>query len=387
MRSSSLRFVLQSIVAGLAVAFMVIVAFPDLVAPTASNGPSAPEKREHANRARVAGLGEGPVSYADAVAQAAPAVANVFADKRPPGESDSLEADSFFRRYFGDSVTEQDRTADSSLGSAVIVSNEGYLLTNNHLIRDAVQIQVLLQDGRVTLAQVVGSDPETDLAVLKIDMPDLPTMSVDTDDDLRVGDVVLAIGNPFGVGQTVTMGIVSATGRHRLGVSAFEDFIQTDAAINPGNSGGALIDARGRLIGINTAIFAGGSEGIGFAIPVSMARKVMNAIVELGYVPRGWLGAAVLPVTSPVGSPTGLRQAGGVLVEGVLPGSPAAVSGLIPGDIITHINGLPVSTPRAAINAVANTTPGTRISIALLRAGEMKTVETQVGERNNGGAG
>ena len=387
MRSSSLRFVLQSIVAGLAVAFMVIVAFPDLVAPTASNGPSAPEKREHANRARVAGLGEGPVSYADAVAQAAPAVANVFADKRPPGESDSLEADSFFRRYFGDSVTEQDRTADSSLGSAVIVSNEGYLLTNNHLIRDAVQIQVLLQDGRVTLAQVVGSDPETDLAVLKIDMPDLPTMSVDTDDDLRVGDVVLAIGNPFGVGQTVTMGIVSATGRHRLGVSAFEDFIQTDAAINPGNSGGALIDARGRLIGINTAIFAGGSEGIGFAIPVSMARKVMNAIVELGYVPRGWLGAAVLPVTSPVGSPTGLRQAGGVLVEGVLPGSPAAVSGHIPGDIITHINGLPVSTPRAAINAVANTTPGTRISIALLRAGEMKTVETQVGERNNGGAG
>lgn len=380
MRTRPLRFIFQSTVAGLALAFVALALFPDLL----DKGPSArsiapPAQPERALTVGVS-LAEGPVSYADAVAQAAPAVANVFADKRG-GESNSLESDTFFRRYFGDSMAEPESPSDSTLGSAVIVSSEGFLLTNNHLIRDAVQIQVLLQDGRATLAEVIGTDPETDLAVLKIDMPDLPTMSVSHDVNLRVGDVVLAIGNPFGVGQTVTMGIVSATGRHQIGVSAFEDFIQTDAAINPGNSGGALIDARGRLIGINTAIFSGGSEGIGFAIPVSMAHKVLNAIIELGYVPRGWLGAAVAPVTSPVGLPTGLRHAGGVLVEAVLPGSPAAKGGLLPGDILTHINGLPVSTPRAAINAVANTPPGGRISIALLRNGELRTIETRVGER------
>jgi serine protease DegS len=381
--SSAFRFIFQSIVAGLAVAFVAVVVFPDLLHKRAATQSVTALPRVTATGEYAVTPGEGPISYADAVAQAAPAVANVFADKRAGSASGSLESDAFFRRYFGDSVAEKESVPESTLGSAVIVSSDGYLLTNNHLIRDAVTIQVLLQDGRATLAKVVGTDPDTDLAVLKVDIPDLPTMRLRSDDGLRVGDVVLAIGNPFGVGQTVTMGIVSATGRHQIGVSAFEDFIQTDAAINPGNSGGALIDAHGRLIGINTAIFSGGSEGIGFAIPVAMARKVLDAIIERGYVPRGWLGAAVLPVTSPIGSPTALRQTGGVLVEGVLPGSPAALSGLIPGDIITHINGLPVSSPRGAINAVANTAPGGHISIVLLRAGEMKLVETRVGERKS----
>ena len=319
------------------------------------------------------------MSYAEAVARAAPAVANIYVDKRD--SSASSLSDSLFRRYLGESAEGREQSDSSNLGSAVILSSEGYLLTNNHLIQNAVQIQVLLQDGRVSLADVVGTDPETDLAVLRVKMPDLPAVSLGSSENLRVGDVVLAIGNPFGVGQTVTLGIVSATGRHQIDVSQFEDLIQTDAAINPGNSGGAVIDAHGCLIGINTAIFSGGWEGIGFAIPVDMAQNVMSAIIEQGYVPRGWLGAAVRPITEPIGSPTGLRQAGSVFVEGVLNGSPADLGGLQPGDIITHINGSPVATPRAAINAVANTRPGNTISIALVRDKEMRTVETRVGER------
>jgi len=370
------KFVVQATLAGLAIALVALIAFPELAGRTPHATPQSPLQ---STPPAVSGLGAGPVSYAEAVARAAPAVANIYVDKRD--SSASSPSDSLFRRYFGDAAAGREQSDGSNLGSAVILSSEGYLLTNNHLIQNAVQIQVLLQDGRVSLADVVGTDPETDLAVLRVKMPDLPSVSLGSSENLRVGDVVLAIGNPFGVGQTVTLGIVSATGRHQIGVSQFEDFIQTDAAINPGNSGGALIDAHGRLIGINTAIFSGGSEGISFAIPIGMAQNVMSAIIERGYVPRGWLGAVVSPITEPIGSPTGLRQAGGVFVEGVLNGSPADLGGLQPGDIITHINGSPVATPRAAINAVANTRPGSTISIALVRDKEIRTVETRVGER------
>ena len=380
MALSPLKFIIQATLAGLAAAAVLLWLFPELLGAGAGQ-PGRPVAQTTPTPSRnPGGRGSGPVSYSKAVARAAPAVVNIFVDKREPG--DSLESDSFFRRYFGDTRTDQQNAADSNLGSAVILSAEGYLLTNNHLVRNAVQIQVLLQDGRVSLAQVVGTDPETDLAVLKIDLPDLPTVSLGFDERLRVGDVVLAIGNPFGVGQTVTLGIVSATGRNQIGTSPFGEFIQTDAAINPGNSGGALIDARGRLVGINTAIFSGGSEGIGFAIPVSTAQRVMSSIIELGYVPRGWLGAAVLPVTAPIGAPTGLRQAGGVVINHIVDGSPASASGLRRGDVITHINGRPVATQRAAINAVANSHPGSTIAIAFVRDGEMQSVEATVMERN-----
>ena len=212
--------------------------------------------------------------------------------------SHPLFDDPMFRRFFGDNLPQQKRM-ESSLGSAVIMSAEGYLLTNNHVTAGADQIIVALRDGRETIAQLVGSDPETDLAVLKIDLKNLPAMTLGRSDGIRTGDVCLAIGNPFGVGQTVTMGIISATGRNQLGLNTYEDFIQTDAAINPGNSGGALVDAAGNLIGINTAIFSksGGSQGIGFAIPTKLALEVMQSIIEHGQVIRGWLGVEVKALT------------------------------------------------------------------------------------------
>ena len=241
---------------------------------------------------------QGPASYADAVNSASPAVANLYTTKMVSKPAHPLFEDPQFRRFFGDNLPRQ-RRMESSLGSAVIMSREGYLLTNNHVTAGADQIVVALKDGRETLAHLVGSDPETDLAVLKIDLKDLPSITLGRSDDIHIGDVALAIGNPFGVGQTVTMGIISATGRNQLGLNTYEDFIQTDAAINPGNSGGALVDASGNLIGINTAIFSksGGSQGIGFAIPTKLALEVMKAIVEHGQVIRGWLGIEVQPLT------------------------------------------------------------------------------------------
>ena len=219
------------------------------------------------------------------------------------------------------------------------MSKEGYLLTNNHVTAGADQIIVALQDRRETLARVIGSDPETDLAVLKIDLPDLPAITLGRSDTIRIGDVVLAIGNPFGVGQTVTMGIISATGRNQLGLNTYEDFIQTDAAINPGNSGGALVDAQGNLLGINTAIFSrsGGSQGIGFAIPVKLAMDVMRSIVEKGQVVRGWLGLEVQALTPELAESFGLLDSPGILVAGVYREGPAAKAGLQPGDIILKI--------------------------------------------------
>ncbi|OHC29222.1 MAG: 2-alkenal reductase, partial [Pseudomonadales bacterium RIFCSPLOWO2_02_FULL_63_210] len=221
---------------------------------------------------------EGPVSYADAVATASPAVANLYTTKFVNKPALPMLEDEQFRKFFGDNLPKQ-RRMESSLGSAVIMSTEGYLLTNNHVVAGADQIVVALRDGREILARIIGSDPETDLAVLKIDLHDLPAITLGRSDNIKIGDVTLAIGNPFGVGQTVTMGIISATGRNQLGLNTYEDFIQTDAAINPGNSGGALVDAHGNLMGINTAIFSksGGSQGIGFAIPVKLALEVMQA--------------------------------------------------------------------------------------------------------------
>ena len=311
---------------------------------------------------------EGPVSYAEAVTTASPAVANLYTTKYSNKSTHPLFEDPQFRKFFGDNLPKQ-RRMESSLGSAVIMSPEGYLLTNNHVVADADQIVVALKDGRETLARLIGSDPETDLAVLKIDLPDLPFIIRGRSDNIRIGDVSLAIGNPFGVGQTVTMGIISATGRNQLGLNTYEDFIQTDAAINPGNSGGALVDAYGNLVGINTAIFSksGGSQGIGFAIPVKLAMEVMRAIIEHGQVIRGWLGIEVQPLTPELAESFGLDGRPGIVVAGIYRDGPAQKAGLQPGDLILSIDGEAAGDGRRSMNQVARAKPGDKIRIDILR--------------------
>ncbi len=325
----------------------------------------------------------GPVSYAEAVNIAAPAVVNIHTRKTVI-QSSPLFDDPFFRRFFGDQfgIGPQKRE-ETSLGSGVIVSDQGYLLTNNHVIEGADEIRVGLRDGRSAEAKLVGSDAEADLAVLKIELSDLPVITLGDSDHLRVGDVVMAIGNPFGVGQTVTLGIISATGRSELGISTFENFIQTDAAINPGNSGGALITARGELIGINTAIFSrtGGSQGIGFAIPMSLAKSSMAQIVEKGYVSRGWLGVEIQELTPQLAESFGIKGEKGIIIAGVLRNGPADKAGLQPGDIITELNGKPIESAHTALNAIAQTAPGQELNVVGLRNGKPLSLEATVAER------
>lgn len=371
----ALRFLGWPLLVGLLLALLLIQRYPHWV--------GLPANEVHLQQAPQYGIAqEGPVSYADAVNNAAPAVANLYTTKMASKSSHPLLEDPVFRRFFGDNLPKQ-RRMESSLGSAVIMSPEGYLLTNNHVVAGADQIVVALKDGRETLARLIGSDPETDLAVLKIDLKNLPAMTLGRSDQIRIGDVTLAIGNPFGVGQTVTMGIISATGRNQLGLNTYEDFIQTDAAINPGNSGGALVDAHGNLIGINTAIFSksGGSQGIGFAIPVKLAREVMKAIIEHGQVIRGWLGIEVQPLTPELAESFDLQGRAGILVAGIYRGGPAQKAGLQPGDLILRIDGEPAVDGRRSMNQVARTQPGEQVVIEVLRAGELLELSTEIGLR------
>ena len=293
-------------------------------------------------------------SFSAAVRKAAPAVVSIDTStmpRRPAGN------DPWYQFFFGDGSSVQ-----SGLGSGVIVRADGYLLTNNHVVEKADQIEVVLTDGRRAQAQVIGTDPESDLAVLKIALPNLPVMTLGDSGRLQVGDRVLAIGNPFGVGQTVTSGIVSALGRNQLGISTFENFIQTDAAINPGNSGGALIDASGNLMGINSAIYSrsGGSMGIGFAIPVSTARQVMDSIIAQGRVVRGWIGVEPAELTPELAQTFGMpkRADQGVIVTGVLAQAPAAQAGIRPGDVITKVAGHSVRNVPELLSRIAALTPG-----------------------------
>ena len=282
----------------------------------------------------------GPASYADAVGRAAPAVVNINTAKVVTERRITLFDDPIFRHFFGDQLRMVPRKRlETSLGSGVIVSKEGYILTNNHVIDGADEIQISLHDGRSAQAKLIGSDPDTDLALLQVQLDDLPAITFGHSKPLRVGDVVLAIGNPFGVGQTVTMGIVSATNRSPLGISNQENFIQTDAAINPGNSGGALIDAHGNLIGVNTAIFSktGASHGIGFAIPVATTQHVMGQLIEHGKVLRGWIGVEMQNLTPELADSFGIATTHGAIVAGIYRNGPAAQAGLTPGDIITHV--------------------------------------------------
>jgi serine protease DegQ len=319
--------------------------------------------------------GGGPFAshgFRDAASRAMPAVVYVFTTQKLSAQEHPLLNDPVFRRFFGDP---SDREPSSGLGSGVIVSQKGYVLTNHHVVQGADQIEVALADGRRAKAAVVGTDPDTDLAVLKISMANLPVIAFGRPADARVGDTVLAIGNPFGVGQTVTQGIISAMGRTRLGINTYENFIQTDAAINPGNSGGALVDTQGNLLGINTAIYtrSGGNQGIGFAIPADTARQVMEALVTQGKVSRGYIG--VEPRDAPDGD--------GSLIAGVLRGGPADQAGMKPGDIVMAVNEKPIRNMTELMQTVAQVLPGTRAKIKVMRNGRSTELVVTVIERPN----
>jgi len=325
-----------------------------------------------------------PGSYASAVTHAAPAVVNIFTAKTETADQPPLFNDPLFEKFFGDRNPDQpEDRRDTSLGSGVIISPQGYILTNNHVIEQADEIEIALKDGRTAVAKVVGTDPESDLAVLKTEIEGLPSITLGRSENLEVGDVVLAIGNPFGVGQTVTMGIVSATGRDRLGLHTFENFIQTDAAINPGNSGGALVNASGHLIGINTAIFSrsGGSQGIGFAIPIANAKEVTEQIIQHGHVVRGWLGIEIQDLTPQLAESFGLKDTNGVIVAGVLRDGPADKAGLTPGDIILLVEGEAITDGKQTVKRIAKAVPGTRIELTILRSGKKSTVSATTSER------
>ena len=322
-------------------------------------------------------------SYADAAKKAIPAVVHIFTSQEVKGARHPFINDPIFRHFFGDRFGEQSQRR-SGLGSGVVVSPEGYILTNFHVVDGADEIEVAHNDGRKYKARVVGSDPESDLAVLRIPADhQLPVIAFGSSDTLRVGDVVLAIGNPFGVGQTVTSGIVSALGRSHLGINTFENFIQTDAAINPGNSGGALVDTNGHLIGINTAIYSqsGGSMGIGFAIPVSLARSVMEQIIKTGGVTRGWVGIEVQELTPELAESFKLPGTDGALIAGVMRGSPADKAGIKPGDVLTQVNGKPVKDAQVMLELIAALVPGTSARFDLKREGRDVKVEVTIGKR------
>ncbi len=333
--------------------------------------------------AAAASSGAGASSYRGAAKRAAPAVVSVTASKAPARGAQGN--DPWFRFFFGDGANPDDprRQRQVGLGSGVIVSPEGYLLTNNHVIEGADDIEVQLADGRRAKARLVGADPDSDVAVLKIELDRLPVIAFGSADALEVGDVVLAIGNPFGVGQTVTSGIVSAIGRNGLGINTFESFIQTDAAINPGNSGGALVDTNGNLLGINTAIFSrtGGSLGIGFAIPVTIARQVMESLVRDGVVTRGWIGVEPRDLTPEIAETFNLPIKEGVLITGVLQNGPASAGGLRPGDVVVTVAGQAVANTAQLLGAVAALKPQSEATIGVQRGDKTLQLKVTVAQR------
>ncbi|NMG43523.1 Do family serine endopeptidase [Aromatoleum toluvorans] len=326
----------------------------------------------------------GPNSYADAAKRSMPAVVHIYTAKDVARQRHPLLDDPIFRHFFGDRQEKAPSQRASGLGSGVIASPDGFILTNNHVIEGADEIEVALNDGRKFPARLVGRDPETDLAVLRLQgNGKLPAITFAQQEVLQVGDVVLAIGNPFGVGQTVTMGIVSALGRSQLGINTFENYIQTDAAINPGNSGGALVDSQGNLVGINTAIYSrsGGSLGIGFAIPVSIARNVLEQIVSTGQVTRGWIGVEIQEITPELAESFGFTGTEGALIAGVLRDSPAERAGIRPGDILVGVAGKPVHDPKGMLEMVAGLMPGHSANFRVRRANAEVDLQVEIGRR------
>ena len=372
----------QAVTVCLAILFVVVTLRPDWLPrgekQIVTVGPSAlPLAR---------GQGQGvaaPGSYSDAVALAAPAVVNIHTTKRIVAPRIALPPDPALRKFFEQMPGYKQQQQATSLGSGVIVSAAGHIVTNFHVINGADEILVALHDGRQTSAKVIGVDPDSDLAVLKIQLPALHALGFMTDEMPRVGDVVLAIGNPFGVGQTITMGIVSALGRQGLGINTYENFIQTDAAINPGNSGGALIDTLGRLVGINTAIYSktGGSLGIGFAIPAGAAQKVLEQIIAHGHVKRGWLGIEPQDMTADLAKAFGLERPSGVIIAGLLRDGPGAKGGLRVGDIVQKMDGRPVGDTPKLMARIAAKEPGEKIELGVYRNGKTQSLSVVAGLR------
>ena len=321
-------------------------------------------------------------SYRDAARLALPSVVHIYTTQEIKQQNHPLFDDPIFRHFFGERP-DGPAQRNSGLGSGVIVSPNGYILTNFHVVEAADDIQIALNDGKTYKARLVGSDPESDLAILQIKADKLPAITFGQTENLRVGDVVLAIGNPFGVGQTVTLGIVSALGRSHLGINTFENFIQTDAAINPGNSGGALVDTHGNLVGINTAIYSrtGGSLGIGFAIPVSSAKSIMEQIIQSGAVTRGWIGVEAQEITPELADSFGLPDNEGALIAGVVRKSPADTAGVRPGDVLLAVNGKAVKDPQVMLDLIAALKPEATVNFRLRRDKNIMEVPVRIGKR------
>ncbi len=371
----------QTVTVSLGVVFVVSTLRPDLLSFMGRAGNTV-TVREVSRATQAAPHNDGIASFSVASRKAMASVVNIFTSGEIRTPKTPFMSDPLFRRFFGEQPDgEPQRT--SSLGSGVIVGAEGFIVTNHHVIENADQIEVSIADGRQLRAKVVGTDPDTDIAVLKVDAHDLPAITFSRPDSLTVGDVVLAIGNPFGVGQTVTMGIVSALGRSHLNINTFENFIQTDAAINPGNSGGALVDSNGNLVGINSAIFSpsGGSLGIGFAIPVSISRQVLDQIIATGSVTRGWIGVEVQDLTPDLADSFKLPDTKGTLIADVQRDSPANRGGVRVGDILVGVDNKPVADSSSMLNLIAALQPGKPASLTMIRGGKRIEVRVNVGKR------
>lgn len=373
----------QAVTISLAVLFVVSSLRPDWLNADdqAPSRPAVVELREAAPAAAQAVARE---SYSSAAARALPSVVYVATTKDVRSPRNPLLDDPIFRHFFGDRLDNPPERRSNGLGSGVIVSRDGYILTNNHVVDAADDIEVTLNDGRKFKAREIGRDPESDLAVLRIDTGgDLPAITFAGAEALAIGDIVLAIGNPFGVGQTVTMGIVSALGRSHLGINTFEDFIQTDAAINPGNSGGALVNSRGDLVGINAAIFSrsGGSLGIGFAIPTSLARDVLEQIIRSGSVTRGWIGVEIQEMTPELAESFGVADDHGALIAGVVRGGPADRAGVRPGDVLLAIGSQTIDSPRRMLDIISKLVPGSEAEFKVRRGGRELDLAVSIGTR------
>lgn len=369
----------QATTIGLAALFIIETLRPSLLPNVGRNGVVTLYENATDNGGQLPSTG-----FSAAAQKVMPAVVNIYTSSEVKAPSAPFMDDPRFRFFFGDQFDDNATQQSSSLGSGVIVSHDGYILTNHHVIESADQIEVALADGRSAKGHIVGSDPETDLAVIKIELGNnLPAITFGHAEQTRVGDIVLAIGNPFGVGQTVTMGIVSALKRNHLGLNTFENFIQTDAAINPGNSGGALVDVNGNLIGINSAIYSpnGGSLGIGFAIPVSTAKKIMEQIIQTGSVTRGWIGVAVQELTPELAESFKLGNTQGVLISEVVRGGPADKAGIRAGDILTMVGDKPVTDSNTMLETISALPPGKVVVLKLQRNQTEVVVQAKIGKR------
>ena len=376
----------QAVTVALAAVFVVATLRPQWLQTTRWRDPPTAQTARTASQIALPPSPPASVvraGYAHAARVAAPAVVSITASKAPPGATGRGRDPTLGFPGFPFAPRQPRSGPQLGLGSGVIISADGVLLTNSHVVEGAADIEVMLTDGRQARARLVGTDPETDVAVLKIELPDLPVIALGDAASLAVGDAVLAIGNPFNVGQTVTSGIVSALGRSQLGINTFENFIQTDAAINPGNSGGALVDADGRLVGINTAIFSrsGGSLGIGFAIPVDVARQVAAALLRDGVVARGWIGVQTRELTPELAEALKLGNAKGVLVGGVVADAPAARAGIKPGDVLTRIGAHAVATPAELLTSVAALKPSSQVEVGVQRSGKAMAFQLAVAQR------